>query len=579
MRSSRVLVSVLAVAAVAVSACAGGPGSRVSLNPARRMIFAGSQGNSAYGLYLAGEAALDSGASDEAVKFLSRASQRAPDAAYVRQRAFTAALMAGDIAKASELAPGPEESSPAARALGRLVRAVEALAEDRGRDAYAALNGPQTDAGAGGAGALLKPWAAAAAGDWKTALAPPDPKDQAATIFGAFGRALLLERAGRANEAEAIYKAYAADKAGVFALGYGAFLERRGRGREAVAVYDIALAQSPDTEAFAVARARAVAGRPPPPAPSLRQGAAQALIGPAALLLAQRQNEVGVAFLRLALRLDPEFGEAWVLIGDSQAAAGDLDGARAAYRKVRPASSEYGVARGRLALSLAQGGDKPGALALARETVQAAPNDPQALSVLADLLTDAARYDEAVKVLDQLVAATRDGPNAWRYLFLRGAALERAGRWEPAQADLQRALKLKPDEPEVLNYLGFAWVDRGEHLREGLQLLEKAVALKPESGAIIDSLGWAHYRLGQYDKAVREVEKAASLDPGDPEINDHLGDVYWRIGRRLEAEYQWRRVLTLEPEPKIRARAETKLASGLPAGKTEVAAATAVQHP
>jgi Flp pilus assembly protein TadD len=237
------------------------------------------------------------------------------------------------------------------------------------------------------------------------------------------------------------------------------------------------------------------------------------------------------------------------------------------------------VARGRLALSLAQAGDKAGALALARETAKAAPGDPQALTVLADLLSEGGQYDEAVAVLDRLVAGAGQGPTAWRYLFLRGASLERAGRWPAAQADLQRALKLKPDEPEVLNYLGFAWVDRGEHLKEGLQLLEKAVALKPESGAIIDSLGWAHYRLGDYDKAVREVEKAAGLDPADPEINDHLGDIYWRLGRKLEAEYQWRRVLTLEPDAKIRARAETKLASGLPAASTAVAAATPLQRP
>ena len=145
---------------------------------------------------------------------------------------------------------------------------------------------------------------------------------------------------------------------------------------------------------------------------------------------------------------------------------------------------------------------------------------------------------------------------------MRGVAYERAGHWPQGERDLKAALELRPDEPELLNYLGYTWIDRGERLAEALGMVERAVAANPQSGAMVDSLGWAHYRLGDYKKAVDLLEQAVELEAGDPEINNHLGDAYWRVGRRIEAEYQWRRVLTLDPDAKIKADVESKLASG-----------------
>jgi Flp pilus assembly protein TadD len=95
-------------------------------------------------------------------------------------------------------------------------------------------------------------------------------------------------------------------------------------------------------------------------------------------------------------------------------------------------------------------------------------------------------------------------------------------------------------------------------------LVEKAVAANPKSGAMTDSLGWAHYRLGDYKKAVELLEAAVELEAGEPEINDHLGDAYWQVGRRNEANFQWRRVLTLDPPAKLKVGAEAKLKTGLP---------------
>jgi tetratricopeptide (TPR) repeat protein len=527
---------------------------------------------SVYGLYLAGEAALDDGANREAAIYLSQASARRPDAAFLKERAFAAALVSGDVERAAALAPKAGEGDEAAYGLGRVTQAVVDLADGRGKAAYDLL--ASSGMGAHWAAAtLLTPWAAAAAGDWNDATAPVSSasSDHAVQAFGQLDHALLLERAGKFSEAESAYQIMSA-RGGVFSLAYGAFLERRGRRDAALVIYGQSLAKDPTDPAFTAAKARAASNAPAPPAPTIRTGAAEALIGPAALLLAQKQPDAGLAYLRLALKLDPNLAEAWVLVGDALDAQQDTAGSREAYHQVKPDSAEYTTAQGRLALSLQEAGQKDEALAVAEAAASSHPNDPHTLLVLSDLYRDDERYGEAVQTLDKLIGMVgHDTAAGWKLYYLRGASLERSGKWELAQKDLQHALDLKPDDPEVLNYLGFAWADRGEHLDEALGLLTKATSLAPDSGAIVDSLGWAYYRLGRYPQAVNELERAASLDPADPEINDHLGDAYWRSGRKLEAQYQWRRVLTLEPDAKTRTATEAKLAKnvGVAAKDTE----------
>ena len=132
-----------------------------------------------------------------------------------------------------------------------------------------------------------------------------------------------------------------------------------------------------------------------------------------------------------------------------------------------------------------------------------------------------------------------------------------------AEADLKKALELSPDQPLVLNYLGYSWVDQGIHLEPALDMIEKAVAAAPNDGYIIDSLGWAYYRLGNMPAAVEHLERAVELRPDDPIINDHLGDAYWRVGRRLEASFQWNHAKAMDPEPQLLADVEKKLVERL----------------
>lgn len=515
-----------------------------------------------YGMFLAGSAALNEGRSQEAARFLDMARAGSGDETLVVERAFTAALMAGDVTRAAALAPDGPEASEAGKRMGRLVRAVEAVAGGRGKAAQDLLAGDAIGFPHRSAAALLAPWAAAQAGDVEGSLVRPQVRgDTLVDYFGQLNQAHLFERVRRFDEAETDFKAVTAGETPteLAVLAYGGFLERRGRRAEAQALYDAALQRNPSGVALAAARARAAAGKAAPAPPTVKEGAALALLAPAATMIAAKQGQIGLAYLRLALRLDPQRNDAWLMVGDFLQAGGDVEGARAAYARPKPGSPEYAAAQTKLAWNHQLAGDKAKAVELAR--IAAASGDADARLTLADLLRANEQYEEAVQILGGLIgeSATPD----WRLYFARGSALTQMDRWKEAEPDLLAALKLRPDEPELLNFIGYSWIDRGERLKEAMAMVERAVAANPRSGAMVDSLGWAHYRLGDYKAAIEKLEEAVELDAGDPEINNHLGDAYWMAGRRDEAVFQWRRVLTLDPDAKIKADAEKKLASGL----------------
>jgi Flp pilus assembly protein TadD len=270
----------------------------------------------------------------------------------------------------------------------------------------------------------------------------------------------------------------------------------------------------------------------------------------------------GQIYLRLALRLDPQENEAWVFLGDILAQSDDQDAARAAYGKVPSSSPDWMDARERIIASYQAQDDLDTAIRLAEELVKIAPDDRDALVVQADLYRAASRFPDAIKVLDKLIGQDPTGAD-WAIYYERGTALDRAGRWPEAERDLQKALALRPDQPDVLNYLGYSWVTRGERLPQAVTMLQKAYLAQPNSGEIADSLGWAYYNMGDFKQAVQRLERAVALEPVNPEINDHLGDAYWRANRRTEAQYQWSRVLGLKPNPELKTSVEHKLNSGL----------------
>jgi tetratricopeptide (TPR) repeat protein len=563
LRSALLAASCLSVLALAGCATPSGDQGRLATAPPPELAPPGA---SAYGLFLAGTDAFDSGDKASAARLYADAARKAPDQPLLGERAFLAALIAGDVSEAATLARTLDTDDAQVSRLAQLTQAVDAIAAGHGAEAEALLTKPPLTGPYTLTSRLLLPWAQAAGGDWKAALQPPAPTGERMTDdINALTYATLLERRHRFADADAVFRKLMSggDSAGVYALSYGTFLERHGRHGEAIVLYKAALGADPSSNMISSALARANAGKAPPPTPTIAQGAAQTLLGPTVALLAAKQSIPGLAYLRLVLRLNPDQDEAWVLVGDALSTTNEPAGARDAYRRVSPESPEYVDARARLISTYDDDRSaNPLVLQIAQETVKNAPGDDDALTLLADALRLNEQYAESAKVLDQLIANQGDKAR-WQLYYMRGVAFEQAGQWPAAEADMKKALALSPDQPDVLNYLGYSWVDRGENLKEAKAMIEKAVAAKPDSGAIVDSLGWVYFRLGDYSKAVDELEHAVELEPADPDINNHLGDAYWRQGRKTEARFQWERVLTLAPGEKLRAEVEGKLKTGM----------------
>jgi tetratricopeptide (TPR) repeat protein len=552
MRLRLLLTSALAATALSASAFAQETDPR----------SAGLDGGSSYGQFLAGRVAMSRGDSEAASDFFSRALAGSSGELLPRERAFSAAILAGDVRAAAAVQLNAEESNTAVIEAGRLARVVTAMIDGRPRPMNAEVRVQPIAAPHAWAGALVTRWLAADAGDWERAIAPPaENADTLTRILGGFHRALLLERRRRYDEADAQFRSLMLDgtAAAMTRLAYGEFLERRRRVDDAVALYDSGLARGFDPS-LELARARAVAGDRPPAAPTIEQGAALAFTHAAAAAMVGGAHEFAVAYLQLALALDPEDGESWLTLGQALTEIGMPATAREAWARTPRGSPAYADARIALAVSLDDAGEGGEALRVAQEAASSQPSADSAYT-LAALLTQHEQYEEALEVLDGPALAAIDD---WNLHYLRGAANERLGRHEAAESAFQRALVHAPDQPVVLNYLGYMWIDQGARVEEGLAMVERAVAAEPDNGSYQDSLGWGRYRQGQYEEAVRLLELAVGLNPSSAEINDHLGDAYWQVGRRREAEYQWRRALTLDPDADIRTDAEAKLAGHPP---------------
>ena len=203
---------------------------------------------------------------------------------------------------------------------------------------------------------------------------------------------------------------------------------------------------------------------------------------------------------------------------------------------------------------------------LARDT-------PELFSVhlaLGDTLRRAERWPEASAAYDKAVALVPTAAaNYWSVYFSRGISYERQGKWTEAEADFRKALELRPEEPQVLNYLGYSFLERGENFDEAIAMIETAVKARPDSGYIVDSFAWGLFLLGRYEESVEHMERASVLEPVDPIVTDHLGDVYWAVGRKLEASFQWRRALSFGPEEDDAERIRRKLEVGLDAVRAE----------
>ncbi len=273
-----------------------------------------------------------------------------------------------------------------------------------------------------------------------------------------------------------------------------------------------------------------------------------------------------VIYLQMTRYLKPNFPLATLGLGDAYSDFKQYDKANAMYAMFNERSALYNKAALRLAVNYNQAGKFRDAIALLDKISRNLPQRSEALVAKGDLLRTHSRFGEAADAYSQALQRLGElDSQHWPILFARGVCFERQGKWKAAEQDMQKALTLKPDQPDVLNYLGYTWLTRRERVDEAREMLEKAVRLRPNDPQIIDSMGWALFSLKQYKDAALYLEKALELLPSDPTINDHLGDVYWQLGRKIEARFQWERSLSFLPDGEETGALRRKLKQGLAA--------------
>lgn len=294
-------------------------------------------------------------------------------------------------------------------------------------------------------------------------------------------------------------------------------------------------------------------------------GAASVLFSIGSALNRQGAEEMVSLYLQISHALDPKSADTLILLGGIAEKLEMPKQAIELYGRVPADSPMRRISELQLGLTLAQTGDVTAARQHLKSLIESDPSDIRSYIAYGSVLSDAKDFGEMARNYDKAVEVIGPVPRAtdWSVFFQRGIAYERLKEWDKAEPNFRKALELNPDQPQVLNYLGYSWVDMNRNLEEGLQMIRKAVELRPDDGYIVDSLGWAYYRLGRYDDAVEELERAVQLRAGDATINDHLGDAYWRVGRKLEAGFQWKRALTMKPELTEIPKIEQKIREGL----------------
>ncbi len=571
-------------AAAVLVAAATGADAAISKNTGGDETFAGS--------YLAGRNADQQRDLNSAILFYRSALKFEPDNDVLTERLLLLTLAKGDMegsfALAKQLIALTDDDVPA-----RLVLAVQAFKAGHPDVAGSELDKiAPSELGTITVG-LFRAWMQY--GDGKVddavktiaALTGPDWYG----IFKDYQTALILDAAGRTADAVApIKRAYAADgKVRGIVIAYARIMGRVGQPDEGIRALTAIGGENPHAPALRYLLADLKDGTALSPAlTTAAAGVAETLFDLGLVIGTDDGPELPAAYLRLSTYVAVNDYTATLATGDVFQSVGRCDEALKLYEQVpvtatvrRDADLEAGTCLARL-------GQIDAGAKLVTRVVDADPTDIDAVTELGDIYRAAKRLPEAVAAYSRGIAAVKDPAVAgWGIYFDRAIAYSGLNQWPPAEADLKQSLALSPDQADVLNYLGYSWVDRNENLDQALTMIKKAVSLQPNDGLIIDSLGWAYHRMGNDADAVTELESAVEQAGGDPVVNDHLGDVYWAVGRKREAYFQWTHARDYHPDKSDLPRILAKLEHGYdgtatppaPAGGPQVAAAAASPAP
>ena len=515
--------------------------------------------NGVIGNYLAGRYALAEGDSQTAANDLLKAVAENPGDPELTLQAFIATLDAGRP-EAVKLARQLPDSQVA-----ELVLADVDIKSGRWQAAEQRFHALPRQ----GLTQLLQPllvaWAQQGDGRTDTALSTLRPyveNPRFRTVF-ALHAAMIADLGDRRDEAARLYRATETDLAQPnvrMAQILASWEARSSQPGEAQRILASLPTVAPD---LAIAMPAMMANVTKRPVPRASDGIAEAYFTFAAVLQAQDADDFALIMLRLALDLRPDFAAARLLSADIRQNEHHPEIALRTLNEVPASDPLIAIVQLRRAALVDRLGRSDDAMHDLERLARDYPDSPLPDEQRGDILRSKQRFPDAVAAYDKaILRTTRPAASDWVLFYDRGVAEERSHMWQKAEADFHHALELSPDQPFVLNYLGYSWADMGHHLNEARQMIQRAAERRPNDGAITDSLGWVEFRQGDAREAVKTLEHAVELEPEDSTINGHLGDAYWAAGRKIEAQYQWRRALTLNPTPDDAAKLEAKLNTG-----------------
>ncbi|MEO1190550.1 MAG: tetratricopeptide repeat protein [Pseudomonadota bacterium] len=525
------------------------------------------------GAYVAGMAAGQRGDADTAAALLLGLSERVSPQVAVLGPALRAAVSAGLIEEAIPVARVLLDLDPRASEAAILLLLADAAREGDWEAAKALLallpgrdlSGTRRD--------LLRAWVTLPleGADAALEILAPLEERRGLKTLALVHKALILDIAGDPAAADAYRAALGESEvpSGRSLLLASTAFARDGAREEALALIDAELDRGRNSATLEALRAELASGEPLPElVANASDGVSEVFLQIGAALNSENERLQVMALqeARLAAYVAPESRAAALLEAELLSRVERHDEAVSRYEGLLddPRHGRSAALARADALAAAERLDE--AEAAYRELAAAEPDDPEAMMRLGNMLRWDRRFEASAAAYNEAVARSGEPQELdWVLYYFRGIANERSGDWDAAEADFLLALELRPEQPQVLNYLGYSWVERKENLAEAKAMLERAVELRPRDGYIVDSLGWALYKLGEYEAAVEQLELAVELDPSQAVINDHLGDAYWRVGRTREAIVQWQRTLSLGEDPDIDPEeVRRKLVEGLP---------------
>ncbi len=505
------------------------------------------------GGYLAGRHAAVNSDFREAARFYTQALARDSGNVELLESSVLSLISLGELEKATPLARLLEEKNQTSQVARLVMIADMAQSEDYAglieRESATDGIGPWVDG-------LIKAWAQVGAGDVTSALAAFDALSEEAGMQGfvMYHKALALASVGDYEGAEAIFGATAAGAAGQTRRGVMAHAEvlaQLERYEEALTVLRTSFGDATDPELdLMIAALEAGEQLPFTHVQNAKSGIAEVFFTFAAVLKSESAGDNYVLlYSRIARYLRPDHVDALLLTAGLLESLGQNELAIEEYGAVAADDPAFHVAELGRADALRRTDKEDQAIEVLQQLARSHGDLAVVHSTLGDVLRAQEDYAGAIAAYDRAIErAPETAPVRWVLYYSRGIANERAGNDEAMEKDFRAALALNPEQPQVLNYLGYSLVEQNRNLDEALEMIERAVAASPNSGYIVDSLGWVFYRLGRYEEAVVQMERAVELLAVDPVVNDHLGDVYWAVGRQREAEFQWSRALSFIQE-------------------------------